>query len=159
VAITGGEPLVQADFLRSLLPALKAKKHNVYLETNSTMPEELDGLVPFIDHVAADIKLSTSTGEPDRFEANLDFLRRCEVPDVFTKIVVTENTDEEEFLRGVRVAKDSGRDATVVIQPVTGRRGEVGVGGAVLLNLQKSALAICPDVRVIPRVQHFLMLA
>jgi 7-carboxy-7-deazaguanine synthase len=159
VAITGGEPLVQADFLRSLLPALKAKNHKVYLETNSTMPEELDGLVPHIDHVAADIKLSTSTGEPDRFEVNFDFLRRCDVPHLFVKIIVTENTDEEEFLRGVRIAKDSGRNATVVIQPVTGRRGEVGVGGAVLLNLQKRALEICSDVRVIPRVQHFLMLA
>ncbi|MHB8897074.1 MAG: 7-carboxy-7-deazaguanine synthase QueE [Candidatus Geothermincolia bacterium] len=159
IAVTGGEPLVQAGFLHNLLQELTADGHRIYLETNSTMPEELESLVQYLDCVAADIKLSSSTGEPERFEVNLDFLKRCAVPNLFVKIVVTEQTDDREFLRAVRVVKDSGRPATVVIQPVTGRRGEVGVGGAVLLELQKKALEILPDVRVIPRVQHFLMLA
>ena len=159
ISVTGGEPLVQADFLRDLLPSLTADGHKIYLETNSTMPEELDGLVQYLDCVAADIKLSSSTGQPERFEVNLEFLRKCLVPNLFVKIVVTEKTDEAELLTAVRLVRDSGRAAIVVLQPVTGRRGEVGVGGGVLLGLQKSALEILPDVRVIPRVQHFLMLA
>jgi 7-carboxy-7-deazaguanine synthase len=159
VAVTGGEPLVQADFLRELLPALNTEGLKVYLETNSTMPEELDELVPHIQHVAADIKLASSTGEPERFEVNLEFLKRCAVPDLFIKLVVTEDTNPLEFMRAVNVVKDSGRTGIIVIQPVTGRRGEVGVGGAVLLELQSRALEVWPDVRVIPRVQQFLMLA
>lgn len=159
VSVTGGEPLVQADFLRDLLPALTADGHKIYLETNSTMPEELEALVPELHTIAADIKLSSSTGEPERFEVNLEFLRKCLVPHLFVKIVVTEKTEGEEFVRAVRLVKESGRAATVVIQPVTGRRGDVGVGGGILLDLQKSALEILADVRVIPRVQQFLMLA
>jgi len=72
---------------------------------------------------------------------------------------VTEETIAEEFLKAVEIARDSGRKPIVVLQPVTGRRGEVSVGGLVLLDLQKRALEIYADVRVIPRVQQFLRLA
>ena len=159
VSITGGEPLVQADFLRELLPVLASDRHKIYLETNCTMPEELDGLLEYLEVVAADVKLSSSTGEPERFDVNLEFLKRCSVPELFVKMVVTEQTDAGEFLAAVRMVKESGRMVTVVIQPVTGRRGEIGVGGATLLDLQKGALEIMPDIRIIPRVQQFLMLA
>jgi 7-carboxy-7-deazaguanine synthase len=159
IAVTGGEPLVQADFLRDLLPALTADGHRVYLETNSTMPEELEGLTEHLEYVAADIKLSTSTGEPERFEVNLEFLKRCEVPYLFVKLVVTHETDIEELVTAVKLVRDSGRKPVVVIQPATGRRGEVEVGGAVLLDMQKRALEVCGDVRVIPRVHQFLKLA
>ncbi len=159
VVVTGGEPLVQADFLRDLLPRLCDGGHRIYLETNSTMPEELDGVIEHVDYVAADIKLPTSTGEPDRFDANLEFLKRCSVGNLFVKIVVTERTLAEEFLRGVELVRESGRKAVVVLQPVTGRRGEVGVGGGVLLELQALALEVYPEVRIIPRAQHALMLA
>jgi 7-carboxy-7-deazaguanine synthase len=159
VSVTGGEPLVQAAFLRELLPAINAEGLQVYLETNSTMPEELEGLIPHIEHIAADIKLASSTGEPERFDVNIEFLKRCVVADLFVKVVVTEETDPEEFIKAVRMVKDSGRAGIIVIQPVTGRRGEVGVGGAVLLELQSRALEVWGDVRVIPRVQHLLMLA
>lgn len=158
VSITGGEPLVQADFLRDLLPVLVADGHRIYLETNSTMPEELDGLLEYLEVVAADVKLSSSTGEPERFDVNLEFLKRCSVPALFVKMVVTEQTDAGELFEAVRMVKESGRMVTVVIQPVTGRRGEIGVGGATLLDLQKGALEIMPDIRIIPRVQQFLML-
>lgn len=159
VTITGGEPLVQAGFLRALLPVLKADGHKLYLETNSTMPEELDGVVEHLDFIAADVKLPSSTGEPERFEVNLEFLEKCAVADLIVKIVVTEDTPTEEFLNGVDLARQSGRQPIVVLQPVTGRRGEVGVGGAALLHLQRSALEIYPDVRVIPRVHQVLRLA
>ncbi len=158
VSITGGEPLVQADFLRDLLPVLVSDGHKIYLETNSTMPEELDGLLEYLEVVAADVKLPSSTGEPERFDVNLEFLKRCSVPALFVKMVVTEQTDAGELLEAVRMVKESGRMVTVVIQPVTGRRGEIGVGGATLLDLQKGALEIMPDIRIIPRVQQFLML-
>jgi len=156
VAVTGGEPLTQAEFLRELLPALKADGQKVYLETNATLPEKLDGLVGDIDCVCADIKLSSCTGEPERFDANLDFLLRCEVPSLIVKIVATENIDPEEFLEAIRVVIKTGRRPIIVLQPVTGRRGEVGVSGGLLLDLQMRALEIYEDVRVIPRVQQLL---
>ncbi len=160
VSITGGEPLVQADFVRELAPAVKEMGLGVYLETNSTMPEGMDGLAGSLDHVAADIKLPSISEEPERFEDNLEFLRRCAVvPDVIVKIVIGEQTEPEEFLTAVRIARDSGCGGAVVIQPVTGRRGEMTVGGMVLLDLQRRALEVHQDVRVIPRVHQMLKLA
>jgi 7-carboxy-7-deazaguanine synthase len=159
VAVTGGEPLVQADFLRELLPGLTADGHKIYLETNSTMPEELEGIVGHVAHIAADIKLPSSTGEPERFEVNLDFLKRCEVPFLIVKMVVTDQTEPDEFIKGVEIARESGRKPIVVLQPATGRRGEVEVGGGLLLDMQRRALEIYDDVRVVPRIQQFLRLA
>jgi organic radical activating enzyme len=159
VTITGGEPLMQADFLRGLLPDLTADGHRIYLETNSTHPDKLPGIIEHVTYAAADIKLASCTGEPERFEVNMEFLRACDVADLFVKLVVTEEVDAEEVLEAVRLVKTSGRDATVVIQPVTGRRGEVEIGGAVILDIQRRALEILSDVRVIPRVQQVLRLA
>ncbi len=159
VALTGGEPLVQPDFLRELLPALREDGHRLYLETNATFPEELPGIIEHVQFVAADIKLSSCTGEENRFDVNLEFLRRCEVRDLFVKLVINEECDTSELLEAVSLVKSSGRAAPVVIQPVTGRRGEVSIGGAPLLEMQKLALEIYPDVRVIPRIHQSLQLA
>ncbi|MCG2796349.1 MAG: 7-carboxy-7-deazaguanine synthase QueE [Actinomycetia bacterium] len=160
VSITGGEPLVQAGFLRSLLPELISDGHKIYLETNSTLPGELPGIIEHVEYVAADIKLSSCSGEADRFEDNREFLRLLDVPHVFVKFVVTVSADVDEFLRGVEVVKSAGRDkAVVVIQPVTGSRGEVETGPGSLLELQRKALEIYPDVRVIPQVHQPLSLA
>lgn len=159
VSVTGGEPLVQAGFLQSLLPAIISQGHKVYLETNSTCPDELPDLLPSIEYVAADIKLSSCTGEPNRFDENLEFLKKCDVPFIFVKIVVTNEVDVDEFIEALRLVSSSGKSPTVVIQPVTGRRGEIGIGGLLLLDLQQKALGIHPDVRVIPRVQQILRIA
>jgi organic radical activating enzyme len=159
VSVTGGEPLVQGDFLRWLLPALRAEGHKIYLETNSTFPEELPGIIEHVEYAAADIKLPSCTGEEERFEVNLEFLKACDVPHLFVKLVLAEGFDEVEVLAAVKLVKASGREATVVIQPATGRRGEVGIGGGPLLEVNQKALELYPDVRVIPRVNQLLKLA
>ncbi|HEY5532654.1 MAG TPA: 7-carboxy-7-deazaguanine synthase QueE [Candidatus Anoxymicrobiaceae bacterium] len=159
MAITGGEPLIQADFLRELLPALKAEGFTNYLETNGTFPDELAGVVEHVEYVCADIKIPSCTGEPERFEVNLEFLKACDVANLFVKIVVTEEVEMDEVMQAVEVVNASGRLATIVIQPVMGRRGEIGVGGPLLLDIQRRALEAHPDVRVIPRIHQVLRLA
>ncbi|MCJ7652446.1 MAG: hypothetical protein MUO75_01955, partial [Actinobacteria bacterium] len=110
-------------------------------------------------YVAADIKLSSCTGEPNRFDDNLAFLKRCDVPFLFVKMVVTDEVDVDEFLEALRLVSSLEKSPTVVIQPVTGKRGEVGIGGLLLLELQQKALEFHPDVRVIPRVHQILRIA
>lgn len=159
VSVTGGEPLVQPDFLRELLPELRQEGHRIYLETNATLPDELTGIIEHVHYVSADIKLSSCTGEENRFDANLEFLRRCGDSELFVKLVISEDFDADELLEAVSVVKSSGRAAPVVLQPVTGRRGAVSIGGAPLLEIQKRALQIYPDIRVIPRIHQPLQLA
>lgn len=160
VAITGGEPMVQADFLRGLLPALKEAGHRVYLETNSTFPDELPGLLEYIDFVAADVKLPSCSGEPDRFESNREFLEKCAGGlELYVKIVITESVDGEEFIEAVRMVAGAIESPLIVMQPVTSMRGEGQVSSSLLLGLQQRALEIVSGVRIIPRVHQLLRLA
>lgn len=158
VSVTGGEPLIQPDFLASLLPAFHEKGRKVYLETNSTCFDELTGLLGSIDFVAADIKLSSCTGEPNRFDDNLLFLLKCDGPRLFVKLVVTSGVDADEFVEAVGIIKKSNRDPVVIIQPVSSRRGEPGISAGLLLDLQRRALEVVGDVRIIPRVHQVLHL-
>ncbi len=160
ISITGGEPLLQVDFLRSLLPPLRDKGNSIYLETNSTFPDEFLSISDYVDFVAADIKISSCTGEPSRFDDNLRFLKNCSgIQNVFVKVVVTENVDRDEFFTAVEVVKESGVRVVFVIQPVSTIRGEIGTSPAILLELQSKTLEILPDVRVIPQVHQVLRLS
>lgn len=73
VSVTGGEPLVQADFLKELLPQFKARGQRVYLETNGVLVEELAGVIDHVDIVSMDFKLPNSARAPalnqNRFRA------------------------------------------------------------------------------------------
>lgn len=158
VSITGGEPLQQAEFLRGLLPALEDDGHRIYLETNSTFPDELPGVIEHVSFVAADIKLPSCTHEPERFDVNLEFLKACNVANLFVKLAISEEYDPEEVIQAVKLVIASGRKAAVVIQPIIGRRGEIGISGEMLLDLQRRALELYEDVRIIPRVHQFLRL-
>ena len=54
VSLTGGEPLLQIEFLKDFLPRVNKK---IYLETNATLADKFIEVKPFIDIVSADIKL------------------------------------------------------------------------------------------------------
>lgn len=160
VVLTGGEPLGQADFLQGLLPALKSAGRDVYLETNSTYPDELPGLIEHIDYIAADVKLPSCTLEQDRFENNVEFIEACaDGPELFVKFVITDSVDPGEFLEAVRMVAGTGRAPVVIIQPVTSIRGEAQPAPGLLLQLQRDALEILPEVRILPRVHQLLRLA
>ncbi|MFA7368203.1 MAG: 7-carboxy-7-deazaguanine synthase QueE, partial [Kiritimatiellales bacterium] len=73
--ITGGEPLLQADFLIDfLIEARKQLDLPVHLETSGDLPEPFEKTVEWIDHVLMDIKLPSVTGEPEAWEMHRAFL-------------------------------------------------------------------------------------
>jgi pyruvate formate lyase activating enzyme len=58
VTLSGGEPLMQADFCAGLLELCKAAGMNTALETNLSLPfEQLEKALPHLDMVFYDIKL------------------------------------------------------------------------------------------------------
>src|SRR6185295_14199221 len=62
VSVTGGEPLVHAAFLETLLPRLQARGLRTHLETNGTLAAALRRVIAAVDVVAMDIKLPSATG-------------------------------------------------------------------------------------------------
>lgn len=55
VSLTGGEPLLQYEFLKEFLPSLKQLGLKIYLETNGTMDRALDKVIEYIDIVSMDL--------------------------------------------------------------------------------------------------------
>ena len=109
LSLTGGEPLLHADFLLEFLPS--ANK-NIYLETNGTLFQELDKIKDYIDVVAMDIKLESATKNKNRFEDNKKFLSIA--PDkTFVKVVFDSNIKEDEIDKVIEAAKD----VPLVLQP------------------------------------------
>lgn len=160
IALTGGAPLLQSNFLRELLPLLKGDKHNIYLEAAGDLPQELKAIIEWIDVVAMDVKLSSVTQEKNTFPAHWQFLKTCRDFDVevFVKIVLSAETHEGEFMEAIQgIKKAGGDDMLVVLQPMTkAEKTDAVPSGAQLLRWQDKALGVLSNVRVIPQTHKML---
>lgn len=153
-SITGGEPLLFLEVLIQWLPHLR-KLRPIYLETNGTLTEALAKVIDQVDYVSMDIKLPSSTGHDDLWEAHRRFLDEAAAKEVFVKVVVTPASTLLELERACRMIRSVSPFIPLVIQPVT-RDGVSAVPIRTLLELQAKAVTILSDVRVIPQTHVFL---
>ncbi len=170
VSFTGGEPLLQADFLAELGATLKELGFRILLETEGGLPDRLEKVLPFVDAVAADIKLPSTTGEPLDWEEAERFLRMvAEAPvQACVKIVVTTDIDESEFARAVELLAQIQtsqndfrklRPMALILQPVTPARFVTEIPSTeLLLSLASLAQQKLADVRIVPQVHKLMQL-
>ena len=119
ISLTGGEPLLYAEFLKSFLPLLKKAGFKAYLETNGTLPGELKGVIDFIDIVAMDFKFPSSTGSRAYWDEHLKFLKIAARKKVFVKSVVTTDTKKEDIIEAVRLIRTVNKKIPFIMQPAT----------------------------------------
>ena len=117
VSVTGGEPLLQSDFLAALLPAIQKLGIKTYLETSATHPHLFRPLAAFCDVVAADIKLPSAIGHP-LWAEHEEFLRLAG-DRAFVKIVLTAESTDEELEMAVNLLSRLNPVPPLVLQPVT----------------------------------------
>ncbi|MFH0940382.1 MAG: 7-carboxy-7-deazaguanine synthase QueE [Candidatus Omnitrophota bacterium] len=117
ISLTGGEPLCQADFLKDLLPGIRALGHKIYLETNGTLPQELEKIIDDVDIIAMDIKLPSSTKGVPLWAEHEDFLKAALKKEVFVKMVVTSETEPEDILRARTIIRKANSRIPVILQP------------------------------------------
>lgn len=120
VSLTGGEPLLQKDFLKETLKLIHENNLKSYLETNGTLPEALDEVIDYVDIIAMDLKLPSSTGLGNFWEAHRSFLKIATKKEVFIKTVICESTKEEDLLEGLRVISEVARNSILILQPDSG---------------------------------------
>ncbi len=164
VSITGGEPLMQVDFLEELLIGLKDSGFATHLETNGTLYKELASVMKWVDVVAMDMKLPSAAGDGALWEEHSRFLEIASGAEVFVKIVVSADTGEDEIGRCCDLIAPLDKHIPLVIQPVSqlhppfsgGDRGGVVVPGELLMRLQDAAMTRLADVRVIPQCHKLL---
>lgn len=94
ISLTGGEPLLNAGFLKEFLPQSPLP---VYLETNATLAGELSEIIDYVDYIAADIKLPSCTNGNELWSTHDRFFEIAKSKKVFAKIVFDENITDEEI--------------------------------------------------------------
>lgn len=146
VSFTGGEPMLQAEFIRAL-----SKNKPFYLESNMTLPDKAKKL-RFVDFVAGDLKIREA-GLSD-YETLLEntfksfkILRNTRMRKTFCKIVLPSEFKEEEVLNSSYQIKDYVE--CFVLQPVFGSKLEN------IFKLQKKMNEFA-DTRIIPQVHKLL---
>jgi pyruvate-formate lyase-activating enzyme len=156
LVLTGGEPVVQAGFLAEWL-SVRSSSLPVLLETAAVLPGQLEQVLPWVDVVAADIKLSSNSGEPARWAEHEICLRMSVERDLYVKILVDEGTDPGELERAVRLVGSIGGSIPVFLQPVTDpEHGRLCIGPGTLERFYRRVAGLGVEIRVVPQLHKFL---
>lgn len=151
ISLTGGEPLLNVEFLKEFLPLAKGQT-KIYLETNATLSQNLLEIKEFIDIISADIKLETATGL-NTFEKHSEFLSKCKGIETFAKIVFDENITDEEITQCCKIGANT--DIELVLQPkMIGDK--MSITSEFCNNILNKFTTIYPKCRLIPQVHKFL---
>jgi organic radical activating enzyme len=117
VSFTGGEPLLQVDFLKEVLKLSCTDGYKNYLETNGTLVGELEKVIDYLDIVAMDLKLPSSTDMGMLWGMHRKFLKVASKKDVFLKVVICQSTKEEDLIEALCLIKEVNKYVILVLQP------------------------------------------
>ena len=150
ISLTGGEPLLQAGFLKEFLPQSPLP---VYLETNATLAGELGEIIDYIDYVSADIKLPSCTGGLDLWNEHNRFFEVASPKNLFAKIVFDENITDEEISECCKLGAKHNIELT--LQPKM-NGDKLSVTKEFMEDVLSKFLSKYKKTRLIPQVHKFL---
>ncbi len=151
VSLTGGEPLLQAESVREILPWLKEEGFQTHLETNATMPVVFMRVCSFVDVVSADIKLPSATGR-NMWDAHKKFLAISPAK-TFIKLVLTSGSLLKEAKKAVDITASISADIPFFIQPATELPGIKTAQTELVRGIFYYAAKKLSNIRVLPQ-QH-----
>lgn len=117
VSFTGGEPLLQKDFLKGAMTLTKKEGYKNYLETNGILHRELEDVIDLVDFIAMDVKLPSSTGERSYWQEHSAFLKVASRKEVFLKAVVCQGTEQSDLRLAIDLIKEINQGLILVLQP------------------------------------------
>jgi 7-carboxy-7-deazaguanine synthase len=160
VAITGGEPLQQHEFVAALAKECQSAGLKVYLETNGYSARHFGEVVDCIDFASIDLKLPSHKacpdGQwPDLLENELSCIKMSLEKKVSTivKIVILLSTKASEVKDACIRLKDA--DLFLVLQPASGAQKPSSMD-LICLHEEASMYLNPENVAVIPQA-HKLM--
>ncbi len=160
IALTGGEPLLHVDFLLELLPLIGNLGLGAYLETNGTLADELVRVLPHIDVVCMDIKLSSATKQPPIWGMHERFLLALAANEDpgrldFAKAVITADCEPDEIETAARLIAGVDAEMPLILQPVTPTASNIRAPSPLqALVLQAIAKQHLPNIRIIPQMHR-----
>lgn len=160
ISLTGGEPLLNIEFLTDFLPKFSKiyTKTKIYLETNGILFEELEKIIENIDIISMDLKLESSTGVDFPFEKHKKFIQTAMKfkKEIFTKAVITSKISDEEIKKISDFLISLDKKILLILQPVSSENKELLLSAQNILKIQKKFLKKLNNVRVIPQTHKFL---
>jgi organic radical activating enzyme len=148
ISITGGEPLMQVDAIKELVPRLPLP---AYLETNGTLPSHLAEVVDLFTYFSVDYK----PGFDKEFTDFMAILNGR--PNVFVKWVLTKGFPVQDLQKMVKTIAAVSPEVPFIIQPVTpfgGVKDRATIDD--ITRAYNFARQKLPDVRVIPQTHKFI---
>ena len=156
VSLTGGEPLLYEDFIKDFLTLLKKSNLKIYLETNGILFDELGQIIEDIDFVSMDIKLPSSAGCGSFWSEHERFLSIARSKNVFIKIVIADQTEQDDIVRAAQLIGRADRNITLILQP---NHREISNGVVKkCIDFQNICLQYLNDVRTMPQMHKILNL-
>ncbi len=158
IAVTGGEPLAQTDFLVAWL-GCRPGALPVLLETAGILPARLARLLPRVAIVSFDVKCPSNTGERARWDEHEACFRAASAAgrEVYVKMPVDEGTVPEEVERGAKLVAAAAPGAPLFLTPLTEpTTPRLAIGAGTLEHLHALASRFHPDVRVLPQLHKVL---
>jgi 7-carboxy-7-deazaguanine synthase len=155
LAVTGGEPLAQSEFLVALLGAGRFTVP-ILLETNGVLPRRLREVLPKVDIVSMDIKLPSNTGEGAFWDEHAQFLDLARSKELSAKILVDQSTADEDVHRAVALLAAIRPPIPVFLQPIVDAACRPLIHTDRLTHLYRLALPYVPLLRVLPQTHKML---
>jgi len=154
VSLTGGEPMVQSNFLKELLPLIKQTKLKIYLDTNGIFYQELKTIIDDLDIIAMDIKLPSSTKCQSYWQEHEEFLKEAHKKDVFIKAVISSDTSKGDVVQAAELIAKVDRQILFIIQPnYFDMKNDIVKK---CCEFQDYCLQYLSDVRVMPQMHKFM---
>ena len=150
ISLTGGEPLLNTEFIKELS---KVCKLPLYLETNGTLPQKLEEIIDCISFIAADIKLQSATGHVTMWNEHEAFFRIACQKELFAKAVFDNNINDIEIHKIAHLCKKF--DIELILQPMM-RGKSICVTSEFMQNVLDKCLVIHNKTRLIPQVHKFI---
>lgn len=150
VSFTGGEPVLQAEFVREVALGARAMGMSTYLDTSGTLAHRLKVVADAIDVFAFDVKLPSCEGVRMDWEDTRRCLELARGREAFVKIVVLKETREEEVAQAASIVP---AEMPIVLQLVTPVRcGMEPPDGETLARLRRACgreVIVLPQLHVL----------
>ena len=169
ISLTGGEPLIWAEFLKEFIPLMR-KNHNTkfYLETNGTINDNAKIVLPLIDILASDIKLPSCSGVNNSFELHDKFYSvvknsknyegqtfNVSNGNSFAKVVFDKGVggNDNEITKTIALAKKY--DFEIILQPRM-IEDKMSVNTEFIMDIFEKFVTKYKHTRLIPQVHKFI---
>ncbi len=151
LSVTGGEPLLQSEFLQKLLPGLR-QRAAIFLETNGTIVSGLVPILRWVDIISMDIKLASASLTEDCWQQHREFLEISKTKDTYVKVVLSGQTTDEDVEKAVALVAAVSPRMCFVLRPVTPLGLATAPAAAQMEKWMQAARSLLADVRVVPQM-------